>query len=550
MSPASTAAPVGSIQTRFVGDLTERFYVPDYQRGYRWTSLEVRRLMDDISQSTQPRYYLQPIVVRPMGDGQYELVDGQQRLTSLALVYHYLREAGYDDRDRFSLDYQTRPDMKLYLQNPDAIEDSKNIDEGRVQSAYQTIKDWFARSADATPAKIKEALDTRVAVIWYELPEGEDSIDIFTRLNVGQIPLTDAELVKAQLLTAFGDERRQYQVAAEWDAIEVDIWDPEKWAFVTGGHRADATHISLLFDSLANLIADPQKGPRPTYHTFETLRTRISENPDDFWFDVRALHAQLTGWFEDRDLYHWIGFLLVSGYSLDKLIESSKGNAKSKFRHDVRRTIKNRVNLTRSEVEELTYDRNRRELQNLLFLFNVESARRAHSARSRFSFAEYVRGDWSLEHIHAQNLTTVPTAASQSASVRVVYTEPSGTQPSGTQGSSSQIFEDAAGTPTLDDPELHWIGNLALLSSADNLELSNYSFSQKQQMVIEWDKRAGYIPTCTRNVFLKYYSSPDSGRDSWTVDDQKAYAHEIIETLKPFLRAEDGDQGEDGSQNG
>lgn len=542
MSSHPTNKPVGSIRTRLVGELTERFYVPDYQRGFRWTSLEVQRLLDDISQSTEPRYYLQPIVVRPMADGRYELVDGQQRLTSIALVYHYLRRTGYDDRERFSLDYQTRPNMKRYLQDPGAIKDPQNIDEGRVQSAYRTIKDWFAGSAGAMPAKIKDALGTRVAVIWYELPEGDDSIDVFTRLNVGQIPLTDAELVKAQLLTALEDPRRQYQVAAEWDAIEVDLWNPEKWAFITGGHRTDATHISLLFDCLANVDATPQTGARPTYHTFETLRPSIFENPDGFWSRVRALHALLTGWFEDRDLYHRIGFLLVSGYPLEELIAEAKGNTKSTFNHAVAQTIKARVNLTRSEVEELTYDHNRRELQSLLFLFNVESARRAHSARSRFSFAEYVRGDWSLEHIHAQNLTAMLPATPQSASVPVVDAEPSDAPPSGAQSSSSQTFEDAAGTPVLDGPELHWIGNLALLSSGDNLELSNYSFSQKQQMVIDWDKRGDYIPTCTRNVFLKYYSSPDSPRDAWTVEDQRAYAREIIETLKPFLLDQDGDQ--------
>ena len=115
-------------------------------------------------------------------------------------------------------------------------------------------------------------------VLWYEAPPEVDSRDLFTRLNVGRIPLTDAELVKAQLLShgqaGRGQTDRALEIAAHWDLIERDLRVPEVWAFVTGQAEEDATHISLLLDTLAG---GPRGRDRPLFHTFETLRRDIDE---------------------------------------------------------------------------------------------------------------------------------------------------------------------------------------------------------------------------------------------------------------------------------
>ena len=78
------------LETKLVGNITGTFFVPSYQRGYRWGKDEVTRLLDDIYQNGKKNYCLQPIVVRNNGDS-YELIDGQQRLTTLYLIYKYVR---------------------------------------------------------------------------------------------------------------------------------------------------------------------------------------------------------------------------------------------------------------------------------------------------------------------------------------------------------------------------------------------------------------------------------------------------------------------------
>ena len=74
-----------------------------------------------------------------------------------------------------------------------------------MYQALECIEAWFGEQANETLAAIElfTALSRTVYVIWYEAPDTPefDSRALFTRLNVGRIPLTDAELVKALLLS-------------------------------------------------------------------------------------------------------------------------------------------------------------------------------------------------------------------------------------------------------------------------------------------------------------------------------------------------------------
>ena len=70
------------LRPELVGNIVGAFFVAGYQRGYRWGRDEVTRLLDDIHESAGNRYFLQPVVVKRRDDRKWELVDGQQRLTT------------------------------------------------------------------------------------------------------------------------------------------------------------------------------------------------------------------------------------------------------------------------------------------------------------------------------------------------------------------------------------------------------------------------------------------------------------------------------------
>ena len=77
------------------------FFIPDYQRGYKWTRMEVLKLLNDIwdfklnhSDDDDGDFYcLQPVVVKPK-DGKYYVIDGQQRLTTLLIIQQAMKDYG------------------------------------------------------------------------------------------------------------------------------------------------------------------------------------------------------------------------------------------------------------------------------------------------------------------------------------------------------------------------------------------------------------------------------------------------------------------------
>ena len=138
-----------NLETKLVGDIKGCFYVPNYQRGYRWGKTEVETLLNDIyeyggkSKKTEnENYCLQPIVVRNLGN-RFELIDGQQRLTTLYLIYVYMNKAsnGFMNEPSFTLSYETRDESAAFLKNPDDSKKDENIDFFFIYNAYKTIED-------------------------------------------------------------------------------------------------------------------------------------------------------------------------------------------------------------------------------------------------------------------------------------------------------------------------------------------------------------------------------------------------------------------------
>jgi uncharacterized protein with ParB-like and HNH nuclease domain len=166
-----------NLEPRLVGDISGMFYVPAYQRGYRWGVVEVRRLLDDIWDSRDKPYYLQPVVVKRHGD-EWELVDGQQRLTTLFLIFQFMEREGLQSSAAgYSLRYETRPDSAAYLEQLDPGLSQKNIDFFHIHEAYRCISEWFdARGARRQWAanKFYDALFDQVRVIWYEAADDLD----------------------------------------------------------------------------------------------------------------------------------------------------------------------------------------------------------------------------------------------------------------------------------------------------------------------------------------------------------------------------------------
>lgn len=577
--PAAENRP--ALSHKIVGDIRGQFYVAGYQRGYRWGREEVRHLLDDVMSSHGEGYSLQPVVVKLRKNAaleieqEWELIDGQQRLTTLYLITRYMCEELNVGRGApYTITYETRTDSRIFLETIkiEEVGNSRNIDYFHMHGAYLAIGEWFTQHGDTfqqdnIASRVRDYLFNSVGVIWYEAPANVEAIPLFTRLNVGRIPLTAAELVKAAMLTAVLKHAptRAHEVAAQWDAIERDLHDEDIWAFVAG-IRSDAlddqypTRISLLLDANATVVAS-SGGRHDRYHTFDTLQPIIDHDWLAFWKSVLALHAQMLGWYRVPAIYNKIGLLVAIGVPFSDCVREARGVRKSIFDAFLVARIRAAIKTSAEGLDELSYTSKRQELMDLLLLMNIETATRAGQ---RFPFARHKRHPWSLEHIHAQQPEGLNRAdqwkmwlRTHQQALHAIAAEKTGTaavaldvkiclaldqidfaRPGTFSGErfsvlSNEIlrFLDSDGHEAD-----HSIRNMALLSSADNSRLNNSVFEVKRQMILELDRAGEYVPQCTRNVFLKYYADADAQQAHfWSEQDKTAYMQEIRTILQPYL---------------
>jgi hypothetical protein len=565
------------LELKLVGKIAGRFFVARYQRGFRWGENEVTRLLDDIWGNEEKPYSLQPVVVKRRGDDEWELVDGQQRMTTLYLIFLYMQRSGLKNMGPpFSITYETRPGSEEYLSELDAGRSATNIDFFHLHAAFECIRSWFEQKGDERQVVADEFyryLFRFVRVIWYEAPHDLDSATLFTRLNVGRIPLTNAELVKALLLSlsrgGLGRADRPHEVAAQWDSIERDLRVPNVWNFVAGAVGDCPTHITLLLDTLAG---GPRGRERPLFHTFETLHQRIADtSPEVVWNQVLDLHALVMGWHENRSLYHKVGYLVAVGQVFSDLVALAAGRTKSGFEELLDERIRSTVDLTPSDVTELSYDTDtdREKCRRVLLLMNVETVRRMEHSSERYSFAQVWSGSWSLEHIHAQNaasltkaeqwrewlrlhreaLTELPVddLAQRDALVARLDAEQANVSREGFYRLASEVAEffthgHEAGQASLHS--VHSISNLALLSSGANSALGNSVFEVKRRRILGMDRQGKYIPVCTRQVFLKYFTGANAQQiHFWGAQDRESYLGAMLSRdtgVGRFLKPEEG----------
>lgn len=138
-----------------------------------------------------------------------------------------------------------------------------------MAEAYETISDWFSNGHQEDLPSFPKIFKERVKVIWYEVDDDTDSIPLFTRLNIGKIPLTSSELVKAMFLSNSlnkeMNKERQEEISLQWDNIEKELRNDDFWYFLTNQGASDyQTRIDLVLDLLAGRPANT----REKYYTF------------------------------------------------------------------------------------------------------------------------------------------------------------------------------------------------------------------------------------------------------------------------------------------
>lgn len=550
------------LETKLVSDIAGTFYVPSYQRGYRWGEDEVLRLLNDVYQNGKKNYCLQPVVVRK-SENAYELIDGQQRLTTLYLIYRYMKDVNpFFDDPAFKLIYETRDNSEAFLQSVDLTRRDENIDFWFIANAYETIRNWFEEDKQIRVLHIYEYFKEDVKIIWYEVGESEDAISLFTRLNIGKIPLTSAELVKAMFLSNDYKDKvsreKQEEISLQWDNMEKELHDDALWYFLTNHTNAQyQTRIDLILD----LISEKPADNREKYYTFFKIDEQSKDmSLEGLWRKIQQTFLILKDWYENHELYHKIGYLIASEkMTLQEIFKISAGKTKKEFREALDSFIRQSIAI-QGNYADLSYEKafDYKRISTLLLLFNVESVRQNGEHTQWFPFDKFKFDNkgkvaWSLEHIHAQQSEGLRTQEMWKEWLNLHI--PSVKSVSG-DTELIQAMQAAIDTPKLERTEfdelqqkvveilsvqgnaeyLHSICNMALLRADDNAALNNSTFDVKRNIIVSMDKAGQYIPFCTKMVFLKYYTpSEDNQLHFWGQADRKAYVKTINKVLAPYL---------------
>lgn len=576
------------------------YYIPSFQRGYRWTRLQVRQLVEDIrefhednNRQTGAWYCLQPLVVIKggnEGEKQWKVIDGQQRLTTLFLIIKYLTKS-----NPYHIEYETRQDCWNFLENIDGNENAKgkdNPDFFCMSEAWNEIDQCLSGRDDGYKENLCHTILDSVKVIWYETKG--NPYEEFTRLNSGKISLSNAELIKALLLKeSLGDGNRklaQLEAAQEWDMMERSLHNDDFWCFINPAfshERFNATRIDFLFEMVLrkdqfadnkylSCICETKKEAtkvikildeldRNPYYIFgvfqEYCKKAKSGGAVEVWHDIQDVFRRIRSWYEDRDLFHRIGYLMNrkcedSEKKLKQLagwLRNAHTNTKSGFLNQLNKEI--RESITRI-LPDLRYGDDNSLLNDVLLLFNIAIMMRQKQENSRYPFREHIQASWTLEHIHAkqerqlrpEDLENV--ARQMMMDVGDVHGEELAkriTCKLAQMGESMRIDQDEK-DPNLwhfkDGKELHGIGNLALLGHKANASFNNSLFFEKRKILSMWEKgeredlkesgfdKVEFVPVATKMVFFKHFSQEITLPFAWTEKDAVNYVNTIVETLK------------------
>ena len=463
-------------------------------------------------------------------------------------------------------------------------------------------------------AKFVERLIWDVRFIWYdatnECSEKGYAQRLFVRLNVGKIPLTNSELIKAlflnsiynQVSKAIGIDKDNlskkefnlvcdsisnqisYRIASEWDRIEVKLNDPSFWSFIYGKNDGYyATRIEFLFDLEKG--KDRRNNDEDKFFTFdryikefEADNNQAGGNPDNIfvikkWKEITDRFNRMQGWYDDKELYHYIGFLRFRKKDI-KEIDNAFNSATC--RDDFLLKLKTMVAKEGAKLslfDGLDFSTNKEEIKAALLLFNVLSMLRTKNNEERLSFKDYYSQAFDIEHIkprtpkeldsshekrnflesNLEYLTgeRIEEGKDEKKRMRDFLNKVNDYVNQNQDNMSNKCIQELSGLYAAfikgENIELDKLskdtmkklgldgksgpdemGNYVLLDASTNRKYKNASFIVKRFFIYDREMNDGiYILPCTKNVFNKMYSKNADEPFKWSEKDMDDYENKM-----------------------
>jgi len=567
------------------------YNIPLYQRGYKWTQKQVIKLLDDIdrfSPNAGKFYCVQNITLVPTENGCFNVVDGQQRLATMVLILSCLGKTDLvaskvrfpdnsirEKTNKFLNIYITSSERNLLEEYPkwiDLVEKLPEFDHQDIfylYHAYESIHLWLTNINDKD-AFLDKLLEHVMFICNYI--EGENEVRIFGNLNSKRIYLDGADLVRATLITRVTLEEskresdikyivriNERRVRIGWRLDEINAWwgDEniqtyyEPWIKVISSGEISFNAKKFPINRLLSLFIESEGKESLNLETFEEYESSL-----EVYKKLNKLHDTLKDWHEDKELYHFLGFLFSQ--KKDKKDFSFKlvwdfWHSKCKTRNDFKSFLLEQIKLEIFGEEHISsvfgegknwYDGDNKTLVQILLLLDIIEANKEYRDRLK-SKAFFKKGN-DIEHIFPQNPQN-PKDKIGYISFLMKYDQElendvllTGFQRNFDDSEYVREVDSFIEEYTKSIP-IHSIGNLVLLYESLNKSISNNPYSFKRKKVMEYFSQGNYIQPHTLNVFARYFVDEKSiGHDLeyWTKEDIISNENAIKKILSEYLNKE------------
>ena len=580
-----------------VGELTSAgytFVVDFYQRGYRWSADDVWTLVEDIS-SYDGAYFLQPIIVKRQDNpNSFELVDGQQRLTTLNLILDIAKPG-----TKFNLHYMRNADG-----SPN--DGDNNLDKLFKKAASNKLKALYSADNQNLYEKLKAKLESVYFVI-YDIGEAS-GYEIFNKINAGKIILADCELIKAFILYSMknrwsSDEKSDF--LKSWNTALNHVCDNGFYGFILGkrfekiGKAHLYSRLDVMIAELFSMSDEDWKNAYPIFKVFESYVKQTSyDGIRTFIDEFRRLDERLYSAYKDDAVFHYVGAALSMnraasihelfceyGANDTRLLKCRDLSGRNAFIGAVKGRIRNLLSsygigeqASCESIKDAISNWKKSEsskVRDLLLLHNVFIELNRHK---RFSFYSFFNERWEIEHInpdtdnsdnkdfikglylYLREGQSIPDEKSMDLYITERYKEiisenarntideaiktKAWTGPDNVvENIDSRLAEvDAANvakeyffkeyvtTYSSEDKQDLW--NLVLLDKSTNAGIQNKFFLEKRNRVLANEKKGAYVLPGTAYAFMKAYSKSLAHPFQWDMmSDGNAYVDNIAQVI-------------------
>lgn len=578
------------------------YNIPEYQRGYKWGIEQVLKLLKDIDgfneENNKDKFYcLQNITIVKKND-YYDVIDGQQRLTTLFIILSYLQKYYKDEeiqlknRLKYSIrkesedflykyifesdiNYIKEKDSKyFYNENFDNKFDSQDV--FHFALAKYTIIEFLKGKTDEEKIKFYKKLLENVIIIVNEVKSGNEE-NIFRNLNSNKVPLAEQDFIRAIFITRCKEDNKTEKISEKRLRIGYDIDNMNIWWSKSSVYKyfnrfsKNYKGISLLYNLFFQCFKF--KIDNKKYESLFDYLDNKNEKVNDTLKDILRFHNTMVDWYKDYEIYHLLGFISITNTKQNNIVNIwnkwEENISRDAFIKELKNIIEkelvnsfnyNNKNTLESYLSSITninfnwYGMSKETIKLLVLMDIIKILKNEEKNFVRLPAEYFSKYNEDIEHIFSKTPNNETTIKEAKENIENIIKLVKGNKDTDRLNKFKNKIIKKEDTEKLNDiefleeykqlilsiPIINSIGNLVLLNLSVNRGYGNSEYEIKRNKIVslyESNNKYKYIRNHTWTIFTKsFYSNESKDLNDWTIKDIETTAKYIRDSIEDFFK--------------